>query len=98
MPRRGRPVARDAARVRPRRDASVPASTPASPGDGPAVPVEIRLRAPAAARVVTAEVNSKLVHANFLKEFGVTSNETPLVEYDAETGEFRLFEEQYAVS
>ena len=43
-------------------------------------------------------VNSKLVHANFLKEFGVTSNETPLVEYDAETGEFRLFEEQYAVS
>ena len=49
MPRRGRPVARDAARVRPRRDASVPASTPATPGDGPAVPVEIRLRAPAPA-------------------------------------------------
>ena len=47
VPRRSRSVARDAARVRPRRDATVPASTPASPGDGPAVPVEIRLRAPA---------------------------------------------------
>ena len=37
--------------------------------------------------------NSKLVHSNFLKQYGITSNEAPLVEYNQETGEFQLFEE-----
>ena len=35
--------------------------------------------------------NSKRVHANFLEEYGITSEETPLVEYDYETGHFELY-------
>ena len=35
---------------------------------------------------------SRRVHASFLAEYGVTSDETPLVTYDYRTGHFELFE------
>ena len=35
----------------------------------------------------------KKVHTDFLKQFGITSNETPLVSYNEDTGEFAIFEE-----
>lgn len=36
-------------------------------------------------------VTSKRVHADFLQQYGITDRETPLVEYDPETGRFELF-------
>lgn len=40
--------------------------------------------------------NSKRVHAAFLREYRITDNETPLVEYDPDTGRFELFQEEEA--
>ena len=37
-------------------------------------------------------VNSQRVHSNFLQQYGITSDETPLVSYDEHTGEFTLFD------
>ena len=36
---------------------------------------------------------SKRVHAAFLSEYHITDSETPLVEYDPNTGHFELFRE-----
>ena len=36
---------------------------------------------------------SKRVHSDFLQEYDITDNETPLVVYDPQTGHFALFAE-----
>ena len=36
---------------------------------------------------------AKRVHAEFLQQFHITSDETPLVSYNEDTGEFALFDE-----
>lgn len=41
---------------------------------------------------------SKRVHADFLREYGITDNETPLVTYDPDTGHFSLYEEEDGAS
>ena len=37
---------------------------------------------------------SKKVHADFLEQYGVSPDETPLVTYDYRTGHFELFSEE----